>query len=99
MMTEPTNIVLPHGEIRLPFFAPDATRGVVRGVLPDQLRSLGLEVVLASTAHLAVQPGASVVDKLGGLHQFAGWSGPLISDSGGFQAFSLLSSTVNRRRR
>lgn len=91
MMTEPTNIVLPHGEIRLPFFAPDATRGVVRGVLPDQLRSLGLEVVLASTAHLAVQPGASVVDKLGGLHQFAGWSGPLISDSGGFQAFSLLS--------
>src|SRR5215510_10581757 len=74
----------------LPTFVPDATRGVVRGVLPDQLRAVGLEGLLVSTAHLVVHPGASVVRKLGGIHAFTGWEGPVIADSGGFQAFSLL---------
>jgi queuine tRNA-ribosyltransferase len=63
---------------------------VVRGVLPDQLRVVGLECLLVSTAHLVVQPGASVVRTLGGIHSFTGWDGPVIADSGGFQAFSLL---------
>lgn len=80
----------PAGEVRTPVFVPDATRGVIRGVAPDQLRAVGVESLLVSTAHLAVQPGASVVAKLGGIHAFTGWPGPIVADSGGFQAFSLL---------
>lgn len=80
------------GSVALPTFVPDATRAAVRGVLPGQLADVGIECVIVSTAHLAVQPGASVVEALGGAHRFMGWDGPLLSDSGGFQAFSLLAS-------
>jgi queuine tRNA-ribosyltransferase len=83
-------LLTPAGPVRTPVFVPDATRGVIRGVTPDQLRSVGVDTLLVSTAHLAVQPGASVVAKLGGIHAFTGWSGPIVADSGGFQAFSLL---------
>lgn len=76
-----------------PVFVPDATRGVIRGVSSEQLRSVGVSSILVSTAHLVVQPGASVVSALGGIHRFADWDGPIISDSGGFQAFSLLQGT------
>jgi queuine tRNA-ribosyltransferase len=85
-------LATPAGEVRTPVFVPDATRGVIRGVDPTQLRSVGVETLLVSTAHLTVQPGASVVAKLGGIHDFTRWDGPIISDSGGFQAFSLLSA-------
>jgi queuine tRNA-ribosyltransferase len=78
------------GDVSFPQFVPDATRAVVRGVPPGALLRSGVETVLVSTAHLAVQPGTSVVRALGGVHRFMGWSGPVISDSGGFQAFSLL---------
>ncbi|HEV7722904.1 MAG TPA: tRNA-guanine transglycosylase, partial [Iamia sp.] len=86
--TSPRMLPTPAGEVRTPVFVPDATRGVIRGVTPDQLRSVGVETLLVSTAHLATQPGASVVAKLGGIHDFTRWDGPIISDSGGFQAFS-----------
>jgi queuine tRNA-ribosyltransferase len=85
-------LATPAGVVRTPVFVPDATRGVIRGVAPDQLRAVGVEAILVSTAHLTVQPGASVVAKLGGIHDFTRWDGPIVSDSGGFQAFSLLTA-------
>jgi len=78
------------GDISLPQFVPDATRAVVRGLPTGALPRTGVETILVSTAHLISQPGTSVVRALGGVHGFMGWSGPVISDSGGFQAFSLL---------
>lgn len=78
------------GEVPLPVFVPDATRAVVRGVPTGRLRPHGVDAVLVSTVHLATQPGASVVKAVGGIHPFMGWSGPVISDSGGYQVFSLL---------
>jgi queuine tRNA-ribosyltransferase len=78
------------GDVSLPQFVPDATRAVVRGVPTSALPRSGVDAILVSTAHLASQPGSSVVRALGGVHRFMGWSGPVISDSGGFQAFSLL---------
>jgi queuine tRNA-ribosyltransferase len=90
--TRPTSLATPAGDVRTPVFVPDATRGVIRGVTPDQLRAVGVEALLVSTAHLAGQPGASVVAKLGGIHEFTAWQGPIVSDSGGFQAFSLLTA-------
>lgn len=80
------------GSISLPAFVPDATRGAVRSVPTSMLPAAGVAAVLVSTAHLATQPGTSVVSSLGGVHAFMGWDGPVVSDSGGFQVFSLLSS-------
>lgn len=87
-----TSSVLPtrRGDISLPQFVPDATRAVVRGVPASALPRTGVETILVSTVHLVTQPGMSVVRALGGVHRFMGWRGPVISDSGGFQAFSLL---------
>src|SRR5262245_41161630 len=79
-----------HGRLATPAFVPDATRAVVRGVPPAALARHGVECVLVSTAHLANQPGATVVRHAGGIHAFMGWDGPVVSDSGGFQVFSLL---------
>ena len=81
--------VTPHGAVETPAFMPVGTRGSVKGLTPDQLRSVGVTKILANTYHLAVRPGADVVADLGGLHRFAGWDGPMLTDSGGFQAFSL----------
>jgi queuine tRNA-ribosyltransferase len=78
------------GELSLPQFVPDATRAAVRAVPSPLLEPHGVDAILVSTAHLANQPGTSVVKALGGVHRFMGWSGPIISDSGGFQVFSLL---------
>ncbi|MGH9266589.1 MAG: tRNA-guanine transglycosylase, partial [Acidimicrobiales bacterium] len=69
---------------------PDATAAVVRGVAPAALRAHGVEAVLVGTAHLVSRPGAGVVAAAGGIHAFMGWSGPVLSDSGGYQVFSLL---------
>lgn len=78
------------GELAAPVFVPDATRAVIRTVATSDLPSIGVEALLVSTAHLVFHPGASVVNRLGGVHGFMGWNGPVISDSGGFQVFSLL---------
>lgn len=79
----------PHGDIRTPAFVPVGTKAGVKGILPEQLKMLGAEVVLANTYHLYLQPGEKIVHGAGGLAQFMDWNGPTITDSGGFQVFSL----------
>jgi queuine tRNA-ribosyltransferase len=78
-----------HGEVRTPAFMPVGTKGTVKAVDPDELRALGAEIVLGNTYHLHFRPGEDVIAGLGGLHPFMGWSGPILTDSGGFQVFSL----------
>ncbi len=82
-------LTTPHGPVATPGFMPVGTRGAVRAVDRDDLEELGAEMLLANTYHLMLRPGADVVEKLGGLHAFMGWDGPLLTDSGGFQVFSL----------
>ena len=72
---------------------PVGTQGTVKGVTVDQLRATGAQMILANTYHLALRPGADVVAALGGLHGMSGWSGPILTDSGGFQVFSLAANT------
>lgn len=79
-----------HGSFETPIFMPVATAGTVKGITPRQLRDdIGAQIVLANTYHLALRPGAATVRELGGLHRFMGWDGPILTDSGGFQVFSL----------
>lgn len=79
----------PHGAIHTPAFVPVGTHASVRAVSPDELKRLRVEVILANTYHLMLRPGADTVKKIGGLHEFMRWDKPIITDSGGFQAFSL----------
>jgi queuine tRNA-ribosyltransferase len=78
-----------HGELPTPAFMPVGTKGTVKGLHPDELRDLGARILLGNTYHLYFRPGADVIAELGGLHGFMGWSGPILTDSGGFQVFSL----------
>src|SRR5438477_11736643 len=78
-----------HGEVRTPAFLPVGTKATVKAVDPDELRALGAEIVLANTYHLHFRPGEELIAELGGLHAFMGWDGPILTDSGGFQVFSL----------
>jgi len=79
----------PHGIVETPAFMPVGTRGSVKGLWPHQLKETGAQKILANTYHLALRPGAEVVRDLGGLHRFMNWDGPILTDSGGFQVFSL----------
>ncbi|MFW5853200.1 MAG: tRNA guanosine(34) transglycosylase Tgt [Patescibacteria group bacterium] len=79
----------PHGPIKTPAFVTVGTKATVKALSPDQVKTLGAQVVLANTYHLLLQPGDEVVATAGGLHQFMNWSGPIMTDSGGFQVFSL----------
>lgn len=79
----------PHGEVATPAFMPVGTRGTVRAVGIDDLEAAGAEMLLANTYHLMLRPGADAVASLGGLHNFTGWKGPMLTDSGGYQVFSL----------
>jgi queuine tRNA-ribosyltransferase len=79
----------PHGVVDTPAFMPVATYGAVRGVSPAELNAAGAQIVLANTYHLHERPGEDVVAALGGLHGFSGWRGPWLTDSGGYQVFSL----------
>jgi queuine tRNA-ribosyltransferase len=79
----------PHGDIQTPAFVPVATKANVKGILPSTLTELGAQVTLANTYHLYLQPGEQIVKDAGGLHSFMNWSGPTMTDSGGFQVFSL----------
>lgn len=83
--------VTPHGVVDTPAFMPVGTLATVKGLTPDQLRQAGAQMVLANTYHLALRPGPEVVAELGGLHRFMNWDGPILTDSGGFQVFSLAS--------
>jgi queuine tRNA-ribosyltransferase len=78
-----------HGEIRTPAFMPVGTAGTVKGMLPESVKATGADVVLGNTYHLMLRPGAERVAKLGGLHKFMNWPGPILTDSGGFQVMSL----------
>ncbi len=82
-------IITPHGSIHTPSFIPVGTLATVKGISVDDLRRIGSQVIIANTYHLHLQPGEDLIEKMGGLHQFMGWDGPLITDSGGFQVFSL----------
>ncbi len=84
----------PHGEVETPVFMPVGTAGTVKGVTPAQLRATGTRMILGNTYHLQLRPGADAVRDLGGLHGFAAWDGPILTDSGGFQVFSL--AEINR---
>jgi queuine tRNA-ribosyltransferase len=78
-----------HGDIRTPAFMPVGTKGTVKALHPDEVRSLGADVILGNAYHLHFRPGEQLIEQLGGLHAFCGWSGPILTDSGGFQVFSL----------
>ena len=77
------------GELRTPAFMPVGTKGTVKAVDPQELEALGAEILLCNTYHLHFRPGADLIDELGGLHRFMAWDGPILTDSGGFQVFSL----------
>ena len=78
-----------HGDIRTPAFMPVGTVGTVKGLYLDQVKETGADIILGNTYHLMLRPGAEEVAKLGGLHNFIGWEGPILTDSGGFQVMSL----------
>jgi queuine tRNA-ribosyltransferase len=82
-------IATPHGEIATPAFAPVGTQGTVKALDPRDLHEVGAELILGNAYHLYLRPGVEVVAELGGLHTFMGWDGPILTDSGGFQVFSL----------
>ena len=79
----------PHGTVETPAFMPVGTLATVKGLTPEQLRQTGAQMVLSNTYHLALRPGADIVAEMGGLHRFMQWDGPMLTDSGGFQVFSL----------
>lgn len=82
-------LVTRSGSIQTPFFMPIATRGAIKHILPEEVRALGAEIVLGNTYHLWLRPGSELVARAGDLHRFMDWSGPILTDSGGFQVFSL----------
>lgn len=83
-----------HGEVRTPAFVPLATKGSVRGLQAGEVAQLGFDMVLGNTFHLFLNPGHELIARIGGLHRFMGWDGPIITDSGGFQVFSMGHGTV-----
>ncbi len=80
-----------HGEVETPVFMPVGTAGAVKGITPQQLREIGADMILANTYHLLLRPGVETVEKVGGLHKLMGWNNPILTDSGGYQVFSLSS--------
>ena len=78
-----------HGDIPTPAFMPVGTKATVKTLHPDEVRAIGASVILGNTYHLHFRPGEDVIEELGGLHRFSGWDGPILTDSGGFQVFSL----------
>jgi queuine tRNA-ribosyltransferase len=83
-------IATPHGAIETPVFMPVGTRGTLKSLTPDEARDHGAQIVLGNTYHLYLQPGHELIARMGGLHRFMGWDGPILTDSGGFQVFSLV---------
>ena len=82
-------LTTPHGAVPTPAFIPVGTQATVKSLTPDELLSLGAKIILGNTYHLYLRPGIALIARLGGLHRFIGWHGPLITDSGGYQVFSL----------
>lgn len=90
METKEGRLKVPHGVLQLPVFLPDATRGVVRSIDTADLSQCGIQALQMNVFHLMQRPGSSTIRALGGLHTMTGWDGPIITDSGGFQAYSLI---------
>jgi len=82
-------LITPHGVVETPAFIFCATKAAIKAVSPSDMKAAGTQFILSNTYHLMIQPGAEVIEKLGGLHRFMGWDGPILTDSGGFQIFSL----------
>src|SRR5437773_2932273 len=82
----------PHGVVDTPVFMPVGTQATVKGLTPQQLVEAGARIVLGNTYHLTLRPGDALIAELGGLHRFMGWDGPILTDSGGFQVYSLAAS-------
>src|SRR3954469_15131046 len=80
---------LPHATFETPMFMPVGTQATVKGVTPDQLKAAGARIILGNTYHLALRPGDERIAELGGLHRFMGWDGAILTDSGGYQVYSL----------
>jgi queuine tRNA-ribosyltransferase len=80
---------LAHGDVQTPAFMPVGTYGTVKAMTPRDLKDIDAHIVLGNTFHLWLRPGLEVIDAHGGLHKFMGWDGPILTDSGGFQVFSL----------
>ena len=85
-----------NGEIKTPFFMPIATQGSVKNLMPQEIREIGAEIALGNTYHLWLRPGDELIAKAGGLHKFMNWDGPILTDSGGFQVFSLGARATTR---
>ncbi|HYB97773.1 MAG TPA: tRNA guanosine(34) transglycosylase Tgt [Candidatus Limnocylindrales bacterium] len=85
-------LTLAHGRVATPAFMPVGTYGTVKGLTPRQLSEAGVQMVLSNAYHLALRPGVETIERLGGIHRFMGWSAPVLTDSGGFQVFSLAAS-------
>ena len=83
-----------HGDVRTPAFMPVGTKGTVKSLDPDELRTVGSQIILGNSYHLHFRPGDEVIAELGGLHAFSGWEGPILTDSGGFQVFSLRDTLI-----
>src|ERR687898_1632603 len=79
----------PHGPVETPVFMPVGTQATVKGLTPEQVKAAGTQILLGNTYHLALRPGDELIAELGGLHKFMAWDGPILTDSGGFQVFSL----------
>ncbi len=84
-------LTTPHGPVETPVFMPVGTQATVKGLTPEMVRDAGAQIILGNTYHLALRPGDELVGELGGLHRFMDWHGPILTDSGGFQVFSLAS--------
>ena len=84
-------IITSHGEVNTPTFIPVGTQGTIKSLTPEDLESLGAEIILCNTYHLYLRPGHALIEKLGGLHSFINWNHPLLTDSGGFQLYSISS--------
>jgi queuine tRNA-ribosyltransferase len=82
-------LATPHGPVPTPVFMPVGTQATVKGLTPEMVRSAGATIILGNTYHLALRPGDELIAELGGLHKFMAWDGPILTDSGGFQVFSL----------
>lgn len=87
-------IITPHGEIPTPVFMPVGTHGAIKALQPNQLEDLNIPIILSNTYHLHLTPGSELVKKAGGLHKFMGWKHPILTDSGGFQVFSLQGNSI-----
>ena len=84
-------LTLPHGTVHTPAFMPVGTQATVKGLTVQDLRACGIEMILGNVYHLSLRPGQKILEQAGGLHRFMGWDGPILTDSGGYQAFSLAS--------